>query len=302
MWTSDLTLCGLRVTAMLAAGLLLGALGWSVSSVQAVVAPTWGRRGRNRAAVRLQAASFTSVEPLLLVLAGMVATLPLGTLRQTVERLIRRAGDAAGLCAEEVLALSVVGLSAGAGMGAWFVGAMDLEPFWGVLLTVWCGALPTLSLRGIAAERAKALERSLPSAMDLCVLCMGAGTDFPSALGFASRELGLGHEICREELLIVLEQLALGRTRVEALEDMSARSGSETVQQFVAMVCQSETKGTPLVEALTIQSATLRQRRSVLAEEMAAKAGVRMMLPLMLMVGSVLLVIFGPFIVNGIGL
>lgn len=302
MWTSDLTLCGLRVIAMLAAGSLLGALGWSLSSVPAVLAPTWGRRGRNRAAARLQAASFASVEPLLLALAGMVAALPLGTLKPTVGRLIRRAGDAAGLCAEEVLALSAMGLLAGAGMGAWFVGAMDLEPIWGAVLTVWCGALPTLSLRGIASERAKALERSLPAAMDLCVLCMGAGTDFPSALGFASRELGLGHEICREELLVVLEQLALGRTRVEALEDLSARSGSETVQQFVAMVCQSETKGTPLVEALTIQSATLRQRRSVLAEEMAAKAGVRMMLPLMLMVGSVLLVIFGPFIVNGIGL
>ncbi len=302
MWISDLTLSALRSTAIAASALLLGTLAWSLSSLPKVAAPTLGRRGRRRAAARLRSPLFAAVEPLLLLLAGLVAALPLRTLKQTAEQLIRRAGDAAGLCAEEVIALSVLGLVAGAGFGTWFIGATDLDPAWVLLMSVWCGVLPALRLRGIAHERAKAMERSLPSAMDLCVLCMGAGTDFPSALGLAARELGVGHEICREELVTVLEQLALGRTRVEALEDLSARSGSQTVQKFVAMVCQSETKGTPIVEALTIQSATLRQRRSVLAEEMAAKAGVRMMLPLMLMVGSVLLVIFGPFIVNGIGL
>jgi hypothetical protein len=46
----------------------------------------------------------------------------------------------------------------------------------------------------------------------------------------------------------------------------------------------------------------LRLRRSVRAEELAARASVKMMLPLLLLVSSLMLVIFGPFIVTGGGL
>lgn len=302
MSTSDAYLFALRAVALFAMATVSFALTLPVVRIAAVEAPSWGPRGRNRAAIRLASPAFALLEPLLARLAGFIRVLPLSALRTRGERLIRRAGDAAGLCADEFLALSLLSLLAFSALGFWLVRSLHMASFWLPLMAGMGAFLPTMRLDSIGRERAKALERSLPSAMDLCVLCMGAGTDFPSALAFATRELGLGHEVCREELSVLLEQLSLGRTRVEALEDLSLRSGSQTVQQFVAAVCQSETKGTPLTEALSIQSSTLRQRRSVLAEEMAAKAGVRMMLPLMLMVCSVLLIIFGPFIINGIGL
>ncbi len=302
MSTSDLTLLSLRALALSATATLVFALSLPVARIAPIAPTSLGMRGRNRVATRLAAPLFVRIEPLLTRLAGIIRLLPLSELRVSGDRLLRRSGEAAGLCADELIALTFLTLLGGTAIGAWFVGVLHLPAYWLPLLILIGVLAPTIRLDGIARDRAKALERSLPSAMDLCVLCMGAGTDFPSALAFATRELGLGHEVCREELSVLLEQLSLGRTRVEALEDLSLRSGSQTVQQFVAAVCQSETKGTPLVEALTIQSSTLRQRRSVLAEEMAAKAGVRMMLPLMLMVCSVLLVIFGPFIVNGIGL
>ncbi len=302
MSTSELWLLALRAAVMLAMATASFAVVLPLARVAPVVPPSFGLRGRNRAAVRLAVPTFKLIEPLLARLAGILRTLPVSALRTHGDRLIRRAGDAAGLCGDELIAMSLLTLLMGAAFGLWLTQSLNLATLWLPLMVSIGAVLPAMRLDSIACERAKALERSLPSAMDLCVLCMGAGTDFPSALVFATRELGLGHEVCREELSVLLEQLSLGRTRVEALQDLSLRSGSQTVQQFVAAVCQSETKGTPLVDALSIQSATLRQRRSVLAEEMAAKAGVRMMLPLMLMVCSVLLVIFGPFIVNGIGL
>ena len=73
------------------------------------------------------------------------------------------------------------------------------------------------------------------------------------------------------------------------------------MRDFVSAVCQSEIKGTPLVGALDAQARTLRQRRSVLAEEAAAKAGVKLMFPLMLLMLCILLIVIGPFLVRGGG-
>ena len=61
---------------------------------------------------------------------------------------------------------------------------------------------------------------------------------------------------------------------------------------------QSEEKGNPLAEVLRIQANMLRMRRSVLAEESAARAAVLMMGPLMLIFGAIILVLLGPFIIN----
>jgi tight adherence protein C len=162
--------------------------------------------------------------------------------------------------------------------------------------------LPYLRLRAGVHERARQLERSLPAAIDLCALCMGAGSDFPTALGFLVDELGPPHLVCRTELARVLDDLVLGSTRVAALRALAERTASRAVHTFVAAVCLAEEKGTPLVETLSIQARVLRQERSVRAEEQAARAGVKMMAPMLLLVMSLMLLVFGPFLVNGAGL
>ncbi|MEZ4339553.1 MAG: hypothetical protein R3B82_23265, partial [Sandaracinaceae bacterium] len=57
-------------------------------------------------------------------------------------------------------------------------------------------------------------------------------------------------------------------------------------------------KGNPLAEVLRIQATMLRMRRSVMAEEAAARAAVLMMGPLMLIFCAIILVLLGPFIVQ----
>ena len=240
MSTSELTLLLLRLVTLLTAAVCVFSIALPVLRLVPVEPPTWGIRGRNRAALRMSSPAFAAIESWLGRLAGVCRALPLTPVRTLATKLSRRAGEAGGLCADELIALSVITTLTFTGVAVWFVSSLGLSPFWLPLMAAVGALLPSARLDGLARERAKALERSLPSAMDLCVLCMGAGTDFPSALAFATRELGLGHEVCREELSVLLEQLSLGRTRVEALEDLSIRSGSQTVQQFVAAVCQSE--------------------------------------------------------------
>ncbi len=291
----------LRTFCLVAAGLILFGGAYAVLSAPRLEPPRYGVRGRRRIGARSEA-GFRAIEPWLSRLGGIVARLPLEKQRAWLGRLIGRAGEPMGLCADEWIALSLLSMAVLGGAALWLTTRARMDPFWVVGSVVLSATMPIAGLHNRAKERAKQLERSLPSAMDLCVLCMGAGADFPTALRFVVAELSSTHEICHEELCQVLDELGLGRTRVDALTSLAERTSSGAVREFVAAVCQSETKGTPLVEALDIQSGTLRARRSVLAEEAAAKAGVRLMFPMLLMVVCVLLIILGPFMVTGAGL
>lgn len=279
---------------------LVGSCAYVLAAIPPLVSPRLGVRGRNRVLAR-EGASFRLLEPVGLTVGGWLRRLDLAV-RAPLARLICTAGEPEGLEPDELLARCALSCLVVGGLGVWVLARARMDPGWQATLLVLTFAAPVLNVRASAKQRAKELERSLPSAMDLCALCMGAGADFPQALRFSIQDLGAAHVVCLDELGRVLDELSLGRTRVEALAAMGERTDSHAVKEFVSAICQSEEKGTPLVEALTIQASTLRQRRSVLAEEMAAKAAVKMMFPVMLMVAAILLIVVGPMIVNGTGL
>ena len=61
---------------------------------------------------------------------------------------------------------------------------------------------------------------------------------------------------------------------------------------------QAEERGNPVADVLQIQAGASRMRRSVRAEENAAKAGVQMIGPLMLVFGTVMCLIGGPMFIS----
>ena len=66
-------------------------------------------------------------------------------------------------------------------------------------------------------------------------------------------------------------------------------------------VVQAEQKGNPLAKVIQIQGRMLNQRRSVAAEEAAARAGVLLIAPMVLLVACIMLLLMGPFLTKGIG-
>jgi tight adherence protein C len=262
--------------------------------VEALHPPRLGERGRRRAAAR-ESGAFTALEPMLAWLGARIRAVARPSLLASADRALRAASYAGGLWPEELLAGCILAAIAGTVVA----GLLGVAPLGRVLALAIGAWLPFLRLGELARSRAKALERGLPAAMDLCVLCMGAGADFPAALRFAAHELGAAYPVCAEELSMVLEELVLGRTRVAALGPRGERTTSIAVRDFVAAVCQSEQKGTPVGDALSLQASALRQKRSVRAEELAAKTAVRLTVPLMMTLVCVMLLLFGPFIVRG---
>lgn len=133
-------------------------------------------------------------------------------------------------------------------------------------------ALVTMAHR----SRRQAIDRSLPDMLDLLTVSVEAGLGFDAAaMKTAARMRGP----LVEELQIMLQQIRLGATRQEALQEIGIRSGSDEVAAFARALNQSERLGVALGPALRVQASEMRRRRQLVAEERAMKAPVKMMFP-----------------------
>lgn len=281
--------------ALMVAGLSLGI--FTLARNPPVDTPRLGMRGLKRAHALAAGGSFTSIEPLMRMVAGWCAHLPLGDKRRQIDEMLKHAGGWLGLTANEFVALSLLGLFGFTIGGLVAVSLADLP---NVLVFFFGGLgliLPYVRATGEVQRRFKEVNRALPGSIDLASLCMGAGLDFPGSLRQIVDKAGRRDALV-EELTFILQELDLGRTRRQALENFADRVPTEAVRDFVGTVIQSEEKGNPLAEVLRIQANMLRMRRSVMAEESAARAAVLMMGPLMLIFCAIILVLLGPFIVN----
>ena len=260
--------------------------------------PDVGQKGLKRKAILAEEGLFNTIEPLMRWLARRIASLPLDDTRDRINTQLRQAGEYLGLTADEYLALCV--LSA-LGMLVSGVVIDKLSDVGGILVLMFVGfgsILPHMQVSGEIERRFKQVNRGLPHAIDLVALTMSAGLDFPGALRQVTEKTADKGDALYEELTRILQELELGRTRKQALLSFAERSPTESVRDFVSAVVQAEEKGNPLAEVLQIQATMLRMRRSIAAEESAARAGVLMMGPLMLIFCTIMMIILGPFAVN----
>ena len=93
-------------------------------------------------------------------------------------------------------------------------------------------------------------------------------------------------------------EIEFGTPRNQALTNMADRVPLESVRSVIGAVNQAEALGTPLSEILKNQSGMLRMHRSVRAEKLSASASLRILIPSMLILMSVVLIIFGPLIIR----
>lgn len=288
-------LYGYAALAMVCSGIALGV--FTLARNPPVDTPRLGARGLKRQQALAKGGVFATLEPMMRFTAGWVAHLPLGDRRRKIDEMLKHAGDWLGLTANEFVALSAI---SALGLGILGLALVTIAELPVVLVIFFAGlgsALPYIQASGELQRRFKEVNRALPSAIDLASLCMGAGLDFPGSIRQIVDKAGRRDSLV-EELAWILQELELGRTRRQALENFADRVPTEAVRDFVGTVVQSEEKGNPLAEVLRIQATMLRMRRSVMAEEAAARAAVLMMGPLMLIFCAIIIVLLGPFIVN----
>lgn len=168
-----------------------------------------------------------------------------------------------------------------------------------VLALFVAGPVATLAhVSGRAGDRKRLAGRSMPRVMDMLSLCMSSGMDLVAALHHVSTG---DRGVLADELGYLLRTLEMGQTRGDALRALALSLPAPEVGDFCRAIIQAEAKGASMREALAQQAAMSRTKRSVRAEEAAARAGVLLLAPMLMLVVCILLLIVGPLLIGGTG-
>jgi tight adherence protein C len=197
--------------------------------------------------------------------------------------------------AKTVLALALPALAAVLGMAA---GGGALQQGYLVLLLLAASIgyyLPNVVLARRAASRCREIFEIFPDALDLLTVCVEAGLSLERALAKVAGEIHIKSVTLAQELQLVLMEMRAGFSKEKALRNLALRSGVEDVDTLVAMLIQSERFGTSMGDSLRVHSDNLRNKRSVQAEEAAAKIALKLLFPLIFCIfPTLMLVLIGP--------
>jgi tight adherence protein C len=137
---------------------------------------------------------------------------------------------------------------------------------------------PVFWLRWRRNQRRAAIQIDLPDVIDVLVVCVEAGLTFEAAIEKVVEKYD--HPLA-SEFGRAMQEVRLGRPRLEALEDLGRRTGVEELNNFVQAIVQSEQLGSGVARILRIQSDEIRTRRLITAQERGARASLKMLLPML---------------------
>jgi tight adherence protein C len=154
---------------------------------------------------------------------------------------------------------------------------------------------PELYISNIATKRTKEIQKGLPDALDLLVICAEAGLTVDAAFNRVAKELGRAYPELGDEFALTAIELSFLNERKMAFNNLAYRVNLEAVKGVVTTMIQTERYGTPLASALRVLSAEFRNERMMRAEEKAARLPAIMTIPLiMFILPTLFVVILGP--------
>ena len=180
---------------------------------------------------------------------------------------------------------------------------VDFWPDWSPIfrLVVFGGSLflsykgPEIYLSNKAAKRTQEIQKGLPDAIDLMVICAEAGLTVDAAFSRITKELGRAYPELGEEFALTAIELSFLNERKTAFNNFAYRVNLDAVKGVVTTMIQTERYGTPLASALRVLSAEFRNERMMRAEEKAARLPAIMTVPLiMFILPTLFVIILGP--------
>jgi tight adherence protein C len=137
---------------------------------------------------------------------------------------------------------------------------------------------PMFWLRWRRNSRRAEIQADLPDVIDVLVVCVEAGLTFEAAMEKVVEKYDhpLAIEIGR-----AMQEIRLGRGRLDALNELGRRTGVDELNNFVQAIIQSEQLGSGVSRILRIQSDEIRMRRLLTSQERGARASLKMLLPML---------------------
>ena len=239
-----------------------------------------------------------ALRPLMWCLLVINHRLAMPRLKGWVRRTLVYTGNPNFYTPEEQLSVSMaIGLLIGVCLvvfNLWLTGGLSIITF--VVGFILGTGLMLYQLYDKASKRVRLIGKRVPYALDLVALAMGAGATFTEAVRTVVHEDP--EDPFNVELKTLLAEIDLGTTRRRSLQNLSDRVPIDMVRSIVASVIQAEELGTPLADVLHSQATLLRMQRSARAENAAAVASVRILVPSLLILMGVVVAVFSPMILR----
>ena len=237
-----------------------------------------------------------TLRPLMRRLSGVGTRLTSRDRIGRTEERLAEAGYPGGLRTIDFMGLKVVAALVTSGLAFLLFGLALSGPSTGFLLAVLGLALgffvPDFWLSNRIRARQHAILLAIPDTLDLLTISVKAGLGFDAALG---KVVEKSEGPLTDEFRRALAEVRIGKARRDALKEMVARTNVPALTNFIGAIIQAEQLGVAIANVLEIQSEQLRIERRQRAEEMAAKAPIKMLFPLVgCIFPSMFIVILGP--------
>jgi tight adherence protein C len=295
---------GIIVAAVAALSVILIAFGFAGSREEDPLKQRLSQLGQMTAKdlqeLELQAPFFErTIRPLAGRLSNSVARITSSSFSERTEKRLAMAGNPGDMKVADWLGIKAIGTGVGAGILFILFGVLAGNITQGLLLGLVGAGIgyigPEFWLGGRVKRRQKGILLQIPDALDLLTISVRAGLGFDAALGkvVEKTEGPLADEFRRG-----LAEIRVGKSRREALRDIVARTDVPGLTAFIGAIIQAEQLGVSISKVLQVQSEQLRIERRQRAEEMAAKAPIKMLFPLVgCIFPSMFIVILGPAII-----
>ena len=160
---------------------------------------------------------------------------------------------------------------------------------------------PDFVLRHARKRYLKQLERGLPDALDMMIICAEAGLGLEPAIRRVAAEIRAANRPIAAEFGQLATEMRLNSDTRVALVNIGRRTGLEGLKRFGTTLVQTLTYGTPLSQALRVLSAEMRQEMLTRFEARAARLPVLLTLPMIIFIlPTVFLVVGGPAVMQAV--
>src|SRR5215212_7781997 len=290
-----------------AGAILLIALGLAGSSpvdpVQARLTQLGSMQAKNLEELELQMPFIErTLRPLAGRLSGRMSRVASNSFQERTEKRLALAGNPGNLRVGDWLGIKAVAAIIGALLFVFLfgvLGVLDLPPNLQILMgavgLMFGYTIPEFWLGGRVKKRQHAILLQIPDTLDLLTISVRAGLGFDAALAKVVEKME-GPLV--DEFRRALAEVRVGKARRDALRDIVGRTEVPALSNFLGAIIQAEQLGVSISKVLQVQSEQLRIERRQRAEEMAAKAPIKMLFPLVgCIFPSLFIVILGPALI-----
>jgi tight adherence protein C len=295
------------VAAAAAGAILLIALGLAGSSpvdpVQARLTQLGTMQAKNLEELELQSPFLErTLRPIAASLSGRMSRVASSSFRERTEKRLALAGNPGNLRVADWLGIKAVGAIVGGILFIFLFGVIGvlglpapLRILMGAVGLMFGYTIPEFWLGGRVKKRQHAILLQIPDALDLLTISVRAGLGFDGALAKVVEKI---NGPLTDEFRRALAEVRVGKPRRDALRDIVPRTEVIPLTNFIGAIIQAEQLGVSISKVLQVQSEQLRIERRQRAEEMAAKAPIKMLFPLVgCIFPSLFIIILGPAII-----